>query len=287
MFIAVGHNGARIASPDGREWKFVQAGKEGEVFRCVVTGGGRAVAVGSYGGANIFASSTDGKEWKTGTKDGKYVQYFRGLTFGPGGFLALGGDPGSVGSSHPFICRSTDGLAWGDYVEITGAHILRRAAWGKDLCVGVGDRGRRASSRDGQKWEDVPGVKARDTLIDVAYGAGLFVGVGLHGLRMTTADGKTWSEPLRGEEGEHLNSIVWADSRFVAIGAGATYISPDGKEWQRQRNADAPLTVAYGNGLFVGATWKGKLLRSSDGINWEQVHKHEHHLEAVAYLASG
>jgi hypothetical protein len=284
MFVAVGHNGARIASPDGREWKFAQAGKEGEVYRCVAAGDGRVVAVGSYGGSIIFAASTDGQSWKTGTRDGKYTYYFRGLTFGPGGFLALGGDPGAVGASRPFICRSTDGMTWGDYINIAGVNMIRRAAWSKELCVGVGDRGRRAFSRDGQKWEDVPGVKAKDTLIDVAYGASLFVGVGLHGLRMSTTDGKVWSDPQRGEEGEHLNSVLWAEDRFVAIGAGATYISPDGKEWKRHANTDAPLTATYGKGVFVGASWKGRLLVSRDGIAWEQVHKHEHHLEAVAYL---
>ncbi len=283
MFIAVGHHGIRLVSLDGRDWKVTQAGKEGEVYRCVVAGAGRVVAVGSYGGGNIFAASTDGTQWKTDSKDGRYVRYFRGLTFGPGGFLALGGDPGSVGSSKPFVSVSADGLAWGDYVEISGVHILRRAAWGKDLCVGVGDRGRRAWSRDGKKWTDVPGVRAKETLIDVAHGAGIFVGVGLHGLRMHTTDGQTWSEPQRGDEGEHLNSIVWAGDRFVAVGAGATYVSRDGKDWVRHPNRDAPLTVAYGDGIFVGVHWKGRIFFSRDGITWEQVHKADHHLEAIVH----
>ena len=122
-------------------------------------------------------------------------------------------------------------------------------AFGNGLFVGVGDRGRRACSPDGLDWDDVPDVKPIDTLVDVAFGNGVFVGVGLHGLRMVDrATALTWSEPVRGAEGEHLNSVVWADDRFVAVGPGATYISPDGLTWERRPNADAPVTFCYGRG---------------------------------------
>ena len=62
---------------------------------------------------------------------------------------------------------------------------------------------------------------------------------------------------------------------------GATWISPDGEKWERKPNTNAPLTVAFGHDTFVGVHWKGRLLRSADGIAWEQVHKCEYHLEAV------
>ena len=48
------------------------------------------------------ASSADAAKWELGTRDGKYKDYFRGLTFGNGTFMALGGDPGSVGQAKPF-----------------------------------------------------------------------------------------------------------------------------------------------------------------------------------------
>ena len=70
-----------------------------------------------------------------------------------------------------------------------------------------------------------PDVKAIDTLVDLTFGGGVFVGVGLHGLRMSTRDGLAWGHRQVGEEGEHLNSVVWTGDRFVAVGAGATYES--------------------------------------------------------------
>src|SRR3954454_17334279 len=184
LFVAVGHNGQRIASPDGIDWSKPQLGKEGEVYRAVAFGNARYVAVGTYGGDNILASSKDGNSWETAKKDGKYKDYVRGLGFGGGTFLGIGGDPGSVGSSAPFVTTSADGLKWSDFTPIKGKNILRRLAYGKGpdgkgLWVGVGDGGRRAASRDGLDWTDAPDVKAIDTLVDVAFGApggaGIFV----------------------------------------------------------------------------------------------------------------
>jgi hypothetical protein len=282
-FLAVGHKGLRLFSADGTAWQDAQTGKEGEVFRAAAFGNGRAVAVGTYGGVNIFASSRDGKKWDASTRDGKYALFVRSLGFGKDFFLAIGGDPGAVGSSRPFETHSADGISWSDLREFGGKNILRRLAYGNERFVGVGDRGRRAASPDGAVWKDAPDVKAIDTLVDVTYGNGVFVGVGLHSLRMASADGLTWTDRQVGEEGEHLNSVVWAKDRFVAVGQGATYTSADGKTWQRAANKDAPLTVAFGNGIFVGANWKGRLLRSDDGVAWREVHKCEQHVEAVCF----
>jgi hypothetical protein len=283
LFLAVGHDGLRMTSIDGSTWSNVKTGKEGEVYRAVCFGGGRFAAVGSYGGSNIFAGTRDGVNWELKTLDAKYFKYLRGIGYGRGEFFAVGGDPGSVGSSSPLLVRSSDGVNWGDYVPFSGKNILRRIAFGDGRFVGVGDRGRRATSTDGLTWVDLPDVKAIDTLVDVAFGGGIFVGVGLHGLRMSTRDGLTYSHRQVGEEGEHLNSVVWTGDRFVAVAVGATYESTDGEHWIRKPNRDAPLTVAYGSGVFVGAHWKGRILRSTDAVEWHAVYKSEHHVEAIAF----
>jgi hypothetical protein len=293
LFLAVGHNGVRTTSADGRTWSAPAVGKEGEIYRAAAFGNGRYVAVGTFGGKNVFASAPDAAAWKTGEKDGQYKYFVRGLGFGtPGGkptFVAVGGEPVTVGESSPIGLLSDDGVAWSDYVKIGGRNILRRLAWGNDRFVAVGDRGRRATSKDGREWADVPKVKAIDTLVDVAFGNGLFVGVGLHGLRMTSQDGLAWSEPARGEEGEHLNAIVFTGDRFVAVGAGATYLSADGRAWTREPNTDAPTTAAHGKidgkDVFVGAAWKSRLLISPDAVKWTQVQKGEHNYEALAFGA--
>jgi hypothetical protein len=283
LFVAVGQQGLRMVSEDGAAWKNHQTGKEGEVYRSVCNGRGRWVAVGNYGGSNLFTSSRDGKTWETSLRDAKYAFYVRGVLFGKDQFLAIGGDPGAVGDGKPFEMHSADGVRWSDPADIAGKFILRRVAFGKGLYVGVGDRGRRAVSADGRLWKDAPDVKAIDTLIDVAFGNGMFVGVGLHGLRLTSADGLKWTNRQVGEEGEHINSIVWTGDRFVAVGQGATFTSGDGLNWKRTKNTNAPLIATFGKGLYLGASWKGRILRSADAVDWKQVYKAEHHIEAIAY----
>src|SRR4051812_27456479 len=151
LFVAVGQDGARVFSADGAKWSAAQTGKEGETYRAVAYGNGFFAAVGSYGGDNIYARSPDGVAWETGKKEAKYTKYIRGLGFDGRQFLGIGGDPGSVGDSKPFIVTSADGKSWGDYTEVSGKMIIRRLAFGHGLVVGVGDRGRRAVSRDGGK----------------------------------------------------------------------------------------------------------------------------------------
>lgn len=282
-FIAVGHHGLRIVSTDGRAWSHAQTGKEGEVYRAVVAGNGRFAAVGSYGGSNITASTADGIEWQAAVRDARYVNYLRGLSFGKKMFLGLGGDPGAVGDSKPFVMTSTDGQNWSDMKPISGKNMIRRVAYGNDRFVGVGDRGRRAASKDGFEWSDAPNVKAIDTLIDVAFGRDLFVGVGLHGLRMSSEDGISWSERLAGEEGEHINSILWTGERFVAVGQGATYLSNDGRKWDRVPNTNGPLIAIWGNGQYLGSAWRGRILQSTDAIHWKDVFQAEHHIESLAF----
>ena len=136
LFVAVGHDGLRMTSTDGSTWSNVATGKEGEVYRAACFGNGRFAAVGSYGGRNIFAGSADGASWEPRTLDAKYSKYLRGMGFGRGEFLAVGGDPGSVGSSSPLLVRLTDGMTWGDYVALPGKHILRRLAFGDGRFVG-------------------------------------------------------------------------------------------------------------------------------------------------------
>ncbi len=283
MFVAVGHDGLRVASNDGKDWKDAKSGKEGMVYRALAFGNKVFATVGSYGGKNIMAASSDGAAWTETENDAKYSRYYRGLCFGDGRFLALGGDPGGVGVVSGFVSSSKDGTAWSGFLEITGKFILRRAAFGNGIFVGVGDRGRRSWSVDGTTWNDVADVKAIETLTDVAFGNGIFVGVGLHGLRRTTRDGKTWSAPVRGQEGEHLNAVVWANDRFVAVAPGATFTSADGQTWDRLPNANAPFTFCYGQNTYIGARWKGRISRSVDALNWEDVYRAPQHVEAVAF----
>ena len=68
---------------------------------------------------------------------------------------------------------------------------------------------------------------------------------------MTSEDGLTWTDRVVGEEGEHINAMIFDGKRFVGIGQGATYFSLDGKAWERVPNRNAPTTATRGGDVYV------------------------------------
>lgn len=285
VFAAAGEDGSRLFSRDGRTWTNRAVGKEGEVYSSACLGAGRCVVVGRYGGHNHFAASRDGSDWEVGKHDAKYANYIRSLVHFQGKFLGFG---------QTFVMVSADGLHWDEPKTITEykksyglGGFLRRFALGEKTLVGVGDFGRLSVSQDGLEWTNSPECKATNTLVDVAYGNGFFVGGGLHGLRMRSADGLAWTDRQVGEEGEHINTMVWDGKQFVGVGQGATYLSPDGLKWERVPNQSAPTAAAFGGGVYVGSLYSGRLLHSTDGIRWEQVHTEPQHIMALAHGTLG
>ncbi len=280
VFIAVGEDGLRTFSRDGRKWTHRQTGKDGEMYVSVCFGNGRCAVGGRYGGDNIFAATDGGVAWQPTKSDAEYANFVRAMVFFGKRFIAIGGDGGA---SKLFIIPSTDGVKWEPQQTMSGKHLLRRFAQSGDLLVGIGDYGRRGASRDAIQWKDAKDYKPVDALIDVAFGAGVFVGGGLHGLRMRSIDGIEWTDRVVGEEGEHINAMIFDGKQFHGIGQGATYVSSDGKKWDRTVNTNAPTAAAFGGGVFVGSLWPGRMLRSIDAVHWAEVVKLPKHVESLAF----
>lgn len=194
--------------------------------------------------------------------------------------------------ASPGMVTSTDGRTWTarqdflpDWKVMRHDAHLRRIAQGKGLLVAVGDYGARLvrAKSESKTWEAVAEAKARDTLIDVAFGNGVFVGGGLHGLRMRSEDGLTWTDRVTGEEGEHINAMIFDGQKFVGIGQGGTYQSRDGKVWERFPNHNAPTVAVLGGGIYLGALWPGHVLISTDAINWNPSHQFAQHVLSLNF----
>lgn len=291
VFVAAGEDGFRAFSADGLEWSHRKLGKEGEVLAAACFGAGRCLVAGRFGGSNHFFATGDGLDWQASEHDAKYSLYIRNVVGFKGQFLAVGGEGG--GDGKLFTLASDDGAHWGAARPIPHDKeqrfnsMLRRFAEGNDLLVGVGDFGRKSITRDGLQWQNAPGVKPADTLIDVAFGNGVFAGGGMHGLRMRSTDGLTWTDRTTGEEGEHINSMLWDGKQFVGVGQGATYLSPDGQKWERIPNTDAPTAAAFGGGIYVGSLWQGRLMRSTDGVRWIEAARLKQHILGLAFGTMG
>lgn len=280
VFVSVGEDGLRALSRDGRSWTHFRQGRDGEIYGAVCFGHGRCVTTGRFGGENIFAATADGVSWQPSKYDAQYARYCRSLVFFQDRFLGIGTN---------FVVTSADGVAWDKERKMTEYKVqygidsvLRRFAVGDGRLVGVGAFGRTAVTTDGLEWKNGSDMKSVNTMIDVTYGNGIFVGGGMHGLRMRSTDGLVWTERVVGEEGEHINAMIWDGRQFVGIGLGATYLSPDGVKWERVPNVLAPTAAAFGGGTYIGSLWPGRMLLSRDGIHWEEVAKLPQHCLALA-----
>ena len=282
VFVAAGLDGFIAVSKDGRRWDD-QTGREGDTFKYVAFNEGKCLLGGSRGGDNIFSVSDDGKKWQQTKHVAKYKKYCRVIFSHDNKFKAIVGGDSTNSNEKAALIESADGQKWSGEKQIGGNRIIRRVVVTEDKIVGVGDYGRKAASTDSLKWEDASGVKAVDTLIDVAYGSGVFAGGGLHGMRMFSKDGVKWTSKVDGEEGEHINSMFFDGKQFVGVGLGGTYFSQNGKSWRRVSNNEAPHIVAYGNGLYIGAKWKGRIYTSRDAVTWEESSNLKGAITTIAY----
>ena len=269
-FVAAGLDGFIATSRDGKNWK-EKKGNEGDTYKYICFGNGTCLVGGSRGQKAIFSVSNNGSSWNQTRGDYGYEKSPKAVFYYDGKFYATGGDAVNLAKTKPYVIESNNGRDWSKPKTVSGNRLLKRFAVGDKVIVGVGDFGRKSALKSPYSWEDMKGYKAVNTLIDIAYGNGVFVGAGLHGMRMSSKDGLNWSKPEMGEEGEHINAIFFDGKQFVGVGLGATYFSPNGKTWKRVRNGDAPYLVSYGNGLYIGAKWKGKIFASKDAVKWQQV----------------
>jgi photosystem II stability/assembly factor-like uncharacterized protein len=281
-FVAFGEQGLRMRSENGRDWSEPVVEKDKLYCRSAVYGDGRFLVLATYGEKTILFGSEDGANWerlaeKDPTQDGGKVI---DLAYGNGRYVALGGH---MDGHWTIVMTSADGRTWDGPKKFDKEPLLLRVIFGGGKFLACGYKGRVAFSENGEKWTDSEPLPPLDTFISVAYGNGLYVGAGLHGLRMRSEDGSVWTDRVVGEEGEHINAMLWTGERFVGVGLGATYFSPDGKTWERVPNRDAPVACEYGDGLFVGANWRGRILVSTDAIAWEEIYKAPHHVNGIRF----
>jgi len=288
LFVATGENGLRAFSTDGATWMHQATDREGVLLSQVAFANGGCVAAGRYGGQCLAFSTSDAVRWeRVELPIRPYATRLEALFTLGEQFQGVLHEDGE----SPGLITSPDGIKWSERERMLDdpkmirhdAH-LRRVVAGNDRLVSIGDYGARlVRANDSAKWTAVPDAKATDTLIDITYGNGVFVGGGLHGLRMKSADGLTWTDRIVGEEGEHLNAMIFDGQRFVGVGQGATYSSRDGTEWQRTPNENAPTQTLFASGLYLGVVWPGRLLSSTDAITWRDVHEFPHHVLGLAF----
>jgi hypothetical protein len=232
----------------------------------VAAGNGILVTTSEEGGV---AASSDGLIW---TEAQALAGCPRRLWFGNGVFLAVVHcQPGGAAA----IWTSADGLNWTtqtepasfEVLDVTfSAGIFTAVSWDYELWT----------SEDGRTWSNWGVIPlGNDPVPDYfVLGNGRFVGLSLAPGRetdvITSNDGITWTTTASVHQPKGL---VFGNGRFVISGVD-TLVSSDGLTWTAQYGAPEamPLSVAFGNGLFV-AVGGPTMLISPDGETWERVQR--------------
>ncbi|MCP5107818.1 MAG: hypothetical protein GY950_30805 [bacterium] len=116
---------------------------------------------------------------------------------------------------------------------------------------------------------------------DVAFGAGTFVAVGDDGVVYTSTNGTAWTKSNTNfGKYSHLFAVTFSEGKtFIAAGRDGLIVrsTDSGKKWTvvnaRSTDVHDPdiYGVAFGNNVFAAMDESGKVLRSTDGIQWKKV----------------
>jgi len=292
LFAVGGENAFRAFSQDGTNWTHeAQENKGGEDVSVITffNGSCHFICRYQYNTKSRIRETSNGVDYEV-IKPPKDFKTSGAFVFQDKLYL-LGGDMGRGAGNQPEMISTTNLKDWSKAVSLgykdgepakTGP-VLRRAAPTSEKVVVVGDFGRRSMTTNGVDWFTVERPNTKFSCADVAFGNGTWATGGLHGCRSSSTDGKNWTPPVMGEEGEHINSIVFDGRQFVGIGQGATFFSPDGIDWKRVPNREAPPIATLGNGVYVGFRWPARIFTSRDAVEWQQVAELETELTQIGF----
>jgi hypothetical protein len=145
---------------------------------------------------------------------------------------------------------------------------LLAAAYGNGLFVAVGRQGGVVTSPDGITWTSRDAGRTDNDLTAVAFGNQMFLAVGQNGRLFTSANGIAWSNIYQGTAGR---SVAGMSNAFVLVGAsGSILATTDGQVLQTVPSGitNDLNSVTYANGLFGAAAKQGRIILSSNIVNW-------------------
>ncbi|HEV2207549.1 MAG TPA: hypothetical protein VG167_02165 [Verrucomicrobiae bacterium] len=279
-FVAVGDDGVVHLSADGSAWDEGSRPINETLFQ-VTYANNQFVAVGAAG---AIVTSPDGFTWTRRTS--AITNTLLAVTYGNGKYLACG----EAGQ----IALSVDGVTWS--MGYAGTDDLPSAAAGNGVFV-IPVPGSQSGnvkvlvSNDGVVWTPTtmftlsPGSPDPAVVYADVFSNGRFVALVESALSLggvsyipqkqfyTSTDGTTWVQGAAASGGyanmvptflSTANGNVWA-------GIGASIVSTtDGSTATATSLADAGDAngLAYGHGTYVISGNSGKVLTSTDGMNW-------------------
>ncbi len=284
-WICLGTGGTVVTSTDGINWPRSSSGITTSL-QGVTFGNGLVVAV-AVGGRII--TSPDGLVWTERTSG--VTTDLRAVTFANGTFVAAG--------LSGVILTSANGTTWTRATSGTTTNLYG-AGFVKGSFVVGGDNGTVLSSTTGAVWAAAAlgGTTSGTFYIANSGDEGLLVGRLGEIYAATTAT--SWRRLTRGT-GESMFSVIYAGSRFVAVGQTTDAItrtigvpisvSSDGITWTRAATTTGFTNVndvTFARNLYVTVGDTGRIFTSTNATAWTQrTSPVTTQLNAIAGSASG
>jgi RHS repeat-associated protein len=236
-----------------------------DIFKTVIYGGGKFVAVGNNG---VIKTSVDGKNWTAQTSNTTDDLY--GVAYGYSEATAI--STFAVCGESGIILTGTDGIHWTRQNSGT-TNTLYGIIHEYSRFVAVGVNGTIVAGPDGVTWYDYS-VNISKMLYGIAYsfinGLHTFVVVGADGVVLTSYEGANWTQRSSGTS-QALRGVVFGANQFVAVGENGVILTGlNGINWTSRTssiNVDL-LAAAYGNGVYTAVGNSGKILTSEDLVTW-------------------
>jgi hypothetical protein len=320
-WLAVGHGGQRMLSPDGKAWTQVASwskpGHNQDDLNVAASFKGAFYVGGGYFSGRMTATR-DGKTWSDGVIPGSspifgievvggalYAVDLRGKVF-----KTVDGEKWELVATPKMPPptdvmrklaqeRSKDGKPVSD-AQAQG-HWVRGTTQGNGLILGSGDYGPVVAFDPKTNEAVVTKMAGQDTKNPgpkrVAFGNGVFVVVGEKGLIARTRDGKTWENNRTRDDVGDVQCVEFNGKEFLLTHADAktktsrVMKSADGLTWE-PIDWPVPRHVRRVNGVLYSSSYPPtKLARSLDGgKTWEPLaNEGGWHFKAYAYgpLAGG
>ncbi|MDX2023865.1 MAG: hypothetical protein SF187_26740 [Deltaproteobacteria bacterium] len=215
IWVAVGYSGIRIRSLNGRQW-----------IDAKIRGGG-----------------------------GDDPNNLRGLAFGNGLFVAVGGG-GGAGPGGRWSSVSANGKDWRDTIMDGG--WMGGVAFGKGMFVAGATAGEVFTSPNGFDWTR-QAARAQGNIRGMAFGSDVFVATGDNGTFWST-DLRNWN--VAANVGSY-DGVDFVQGRFVVYRSdGTVTTSSDGKTWSASMNLSG--TYVLGAAALPG----GRILLGSNFHCW-------------------
>ena len=269
LYVAVGFNGTILTSSNATSWTARTSGTSSLLYTAAWNGT-TFITAGSGG---VLISSPNGITWtsrSSGTTSRLYEAVWNGSKFFAVGDLGV-------------VIASTDGITWATAETTPTTENLYGIKWDGSNLIATGANGVILTSPGNATWTTQTSGTNADLFAIEYNGSSQYVTAGVDqnaavndAIVLTSNDAITWTTQKFAGYSDHINSVTFGNSLFVAVGSsGYLLTSNNGTTW----NVQAPgiftqlndviygdKFVAIGDDGAVGAT--GSIITSTNATAW-------------------